>query len=334
MQKRISLSRFHLELLFPIVVVVVGLTIASPHFMSFQNFVNVGNQIAINVIIALGMTLLVTGGGIDLSVGSNVALTGVIVAQFFQAGGQGAGAVFLAILIGLGVGVTIGGINGLIVSLLDVPPFICTLGTMTAIRGVALIASDGRPIMGMPDAFLNVFYGFWGGIPKPVITAVILSILIAFIFNRTTFGRKVKAIGGNERCVRVCGINIVLIKILMYGFVGGLAGMAGLVLTTTMATAEPLAGTWYELEAVAVVVMGGTLLKGGKGTIVGTLLGALLLGLVRNGLNLLSVHATYHTLVVGLLILFSVVISSDAFGGAGRRVWDRMRGQAKFSSER
>ena len=327
MRIRAAVSRFHLELLFPIIVIASGLSVASPHFLNLQNFVNIGNQIAINVIIALGMTLLITGGGIDLSVGSNVALTGVIVAQFFQMGAHGAGSVLLAILLGLGVGVAIGVVNGLIISLLEVPPFICTLGTMTTLRGLALIASNGRPIMGMPDRFLNVFYGFAAGIPKPVITALLLSILVAFIFNKTTFGRKTKAIGGNERCVRVCGINIVGMKILMYGLVGGLAGMAGLVLTTTMATAEPLAGTWYELEAIAVVVMGGTLLEGGKGTILGTLFGALLLGLVRNGLNLLRVHATYHTLVVGLLILFSVVISSDSFAGTTRGLWSRIGGR-------
>jgi ribose/xylose/arabinose/galactoside ABC-type transport system permease subunit len=320
-------------LLFPIAVIGIGLTMASPHFMSIQNFVNVGNQIAINVIIALGMTILITGGGIDLSVGSNVALTGIVVAQYFHMAGPGNSSILVAILIGLAVGGAIGLVNGMIISLLDVPPFICTLGTMTAIRGFAFVASDGRPIMGMPKEFLNVFYGFVAGIPKPVITAAAVAILAAFIFNRTTFGRKVKAIGGNERCVRICGIDVVGMKILLYGLVGALSAMAGLVLTTTMATADPLAGNWYELDAIAVVVMGGTLLNGGKGTIVGTLLGAVLLGLVRNGLNLLSIQATYHTLVVGLLILFSVILSSESFGLARRRLWSRLRADSRNSQE-
>jgi ribose/xylose/arabinose/galactoside ABC-type transport system permease subunit len=288
----------------------IFLSLVSPYFLNATNFINIGNQIAINVIIATGMTMVICSGGIDLSVGSNVALTGVIVAVYFSVAGSGFFSVLFGIILGIVVGMLIGFMNGMVISLLRVPPFITTLGTMGVVRGLALVFSGGRPLMGMPDNFLSVFSGFVEGIPKPVIVATLIALLGAFLLNKTTLGRYAKALGGNERCVRISGIHAKKYKIILYTFEGALAAISGLALTSMMATAEPIAGNWYELEAIAVVVMGGTSLQGGKGTILGTVLGALLLGITRNGLNLIHVPANYHQLLVGVIILLAVVAGS------------------------
>jgi len=294
-----------------IIVIAVFLSFASPYFLQATNFINIGNQIAINLIIAVGMTLVITTGGIDLSVGATVALTGVIVAQFLYLAGGSFFGVAGALIIGVGVGVGIGAINGFIINRLNVPPFIATLGTMTAFRGLALIFSDGRVLYGLPEEFQSVFAGFIGGVvPKPVIAAIVVSIIGIFLLNKTVLGRYAKSIGGNEQCVRVCGINIEWIKMIIYMIGGAFASISGLALTSMMNAAEPIAGNFYELDAIAVVVMGGTNLLGGKSTVVGTILGALLLGFVRNGLNIMKVPPNFHQLVVGIIILGAVIAGS------------------------
>lgn len=294
-----------------IVVIGIFLSFASPYFLKANNFVNIGNQIAINLIIAVGMTLVITSGGIDLSVGANVALTGIVVALYFSIAGDDPYMIFLGLLLGIVVGAGIGLVNGFIINRLNVPPFITTLGTMVAFRGLALVLSNGRVLYGMPKEFESVFAGFvWGGIPKPVIAAIVTSMVGVFLLNNTTLGRYIKALGGNEQCVRVNGINIKRIKIIIYALGGAMASVSGLALTSMMNAAEPIAGNFYELDAIAVVVMGGTNLMGGKGTVVGTILGALLLGVVRNGLNIMRVAPNYHQLVVGVIILAAVIAGS------------------------
>jgi ribose transport system permease protein len=294
-----------------IVVIGIFLSFASPYFLKANNFVNIGNQIAINLIIAVGMTLVITSGGIDLSVGANVALTGIVVALYFSIAGDDPYLIFLGLLLGIVVGAGIGLVNGFIINRLNVPPFITTLGTMVAFRGLALVLSNGRVLYGMPKGFESVFAGFvWGGIPKPVIAAIVTSMVGVFLLNNTTLGRYIKALGGNEQCVRVNGINIKRIKIIIYALGGAMASISGLALTSMMNAAEPIAGNFYELDAIAVVVMGGTNLMGGKGTVVGTILGALLLGVVRNGLNIMRVAPNYHQLVVGVIILAAVIAGS------------------------
>jgi len=294
-----------------IVVIGIFLSFASPYFLKANNFVNIGNQIAINLIIAVGMTLVITRGGIDLSVGANVALTGIVVALYFSIAGDDPYMIFLGLLLGIVVGAGIGLVNGFIINRLNVPPFITTLGTMVAFRGLALVLSNGRVLYGMPKEFESVFAGFvWGGIPKPVIAAIVTSMVGVFLLNNTTLGRYIKALGGNEQCVRVNGINIKRIKIIIYALGGAMASISGLALTSMMNAAEPIAGNFYELDAIAVVVMGGTNLMGGKGTVVGTILGALLLGVVRNGLNIMRVPPNYHQLVVGVIILAAVIAGS------------------------
>ena len=300
----------YLGLCIALVVISVLLVIASPYYLKVANFVNIGNQIAINLIIAAGMTVVITMGGIDLSVGSNVALTGIIVALFLRRYGSGIGIVLLGILIGLALGVLSGALNATIINRLGAPPFITTLGTMGVFRGLALVFSNGRVIYKMPEGFENAFAGFVFGFPKPLIVAVAIVAITAFLLNQTTLGRFARIIGGNERCADVSGINVNRFKMIVYIYSGLLAAIGGLVLTAMMNAAEPIAGGFYELDAIAVVVMGGTRLQGGKGTITGTILGALLLGVARNGLNLMHVPVNFHQLLVGGIILAAVVSGS------------------------
>jgi ribose transport system permease protein len=303
--------RNYIGILGAIVAISIFLSIASPYFLKINNFVNIGNQIALNLIIAVGMTLVITIGGIDLSVGANVALTGIVVALYFYAAGGSTLAVIGGLLVGLGVGIAIGAINGFLITRLNVPPFVATLGGMVAFRGLALVLSNGRVLYGLPKSFEAVVGGFIAGaLPKSIIVASVVAAIGVFLLNKTTLGRHAKAIGGNEQCVRVCGINVNRLKMTIYIIGGAMASISSLALASMMNAAEPNAGNFYELEAIAVVVMGGTSLMGGKGTVVGTILGALLLGLVRNGLNLLRVPPNFHQLIVGLIILGAVMAGS------------------------
>lgn len=313
MMKFIKHSTFwknYIGLLFAIILLSTLLTLTASNFLDTANFVNIGNQIAINLIIAVGMTIVITTGGIDLSVGANVALTGIIAASVLKKLEPGLESAMVSIFVGIAIGMLIGIINGTLITRLSLPPFIATLGMMITVRGVALIYSNGRVVYGLHENFLNLFSGFYGPIPKPIVVAAVVCILGIFILNKTIVGRYAIAIGGNERCVEVCGINVNKYKMIVYAISGSLAAISGLTLTSMMNAAEPIAGNLYELDAIAVVVMGGTSLTGGKGSVIGTLLGALLLGIVRNGLNLMQVQPYYHQLVTGIIILFSVVINS------------------------
>ena len=305
----------NLQLLAPVLIVVIAMSFLSPHFMTMQNAINVSNQIAINLIIASGMTLLITSGGIDLSVGSIVGLSSVAAAVYFRDGYDELFGPYGAIVAGILTGGLIGLINGGLIAIAGIPAFIATLGTSIAVRGLVFVTSGGRTIMGMDDRFLNVFSGFLFGIPKPLIIPALAALLAAFVLNRTTIGRLLKGLGGNERCLYAAGIRVKQLKIGSYIMTGMLAGLAGLTLTSTMAAAEPFGGNWYELEAIAVVVMGGTLLTGGRGTIVGTTLGALLLVLAANAINLLGINANYHTFIVGAMIMTAIVMGSSALSG-------------------
>lgn len=299
------------------IVMAIALSIVSPHFLDANNFVNIANQITVNIILAVGMTILITSGGIDLSVGANIALTGVVVAQFFR-GVPDPTAInaLTGIGIGLLVGATLGLINGMIVAFLSAPPFITTLGTMSVFRGLALVISGGRPLMGINPLFVSAFTGFVAGIPKQFLLALVVAALGGYLLNRTTIGRVATVMGGNERCAVVSGLPTRGYKILLYVITGLLGGIGALMLTAMMAVAEPIAGNFYELDAVAVVVIGGTNLMGGFGTVAGTLVGAILLGIVRNGLNLLGVPANFQQLIVGLIIMIAVV-------GVGKRFKSR-----------
>jgi ribose transport system permease protein len=292
--------------LFGLLAIILVLSMISPSFLSLSNLLNVLRQVSINALIAFGMTFVILTGGIDLSVGSILALSSAIVAHLL-ASGMG----FVpALLVGLLVGALLGMFNGLVITQGKVAPFIVTLATMTVYRGLTLVFTDGRPITGMGDDFAFQLFGrgYFFGIPVPVITMLMTFILLYFLLKKTTLGRKTYAIGGNEEAAILAGIRVSRVKWFVYTLAGLLSALAGVILTSRLNSAEPTAGTSYELDAIAAVVLGGTSLSGGKGSIVGTLIGALIIGTLNNGLNLLGVSSFYQLVVKGLVILIAILL--------------------------
>jgi len=292
--------------LFGLLAIILVLSILSPNFLSFTNLLNVLRQVSINALIAFGMTFVILTGGIDLSVGSILALASAIVAQLLANGMDFIPALF----IGLTVGALLGLFNGLVITQGKVAPFIVTLATMTVYRGLTLVFTDGRPItnLGHDLAFQLFGRGYFFGIPVPVITMLITFIFLYFILKKTTLGRKTYAIGGNEEAAILAGIHVSRVKWFVYTLAGLLSALAGVILTSRLHSAEPTAGTSYELDAIAAVVLGGTSLSGGKGSIVGTLIGALIIGTLNNGLNLLGVSSFYQLIVKGFVILIAILL--------------------------
>ena len=289
-----------------LLLIVVIITIMSPNFLTLNNLLNVLRQVSINALIAFGMTFVILTGGIDLSVGSILALTGAVTAGL-MAGGVDP---ILAMFLGLLLGAVLGAINGLIIAKGKVAPFIATLATMTIYRGLTLVYTEGRPISGLGDsqAFQLLGKGYFFGIPVPVITMVITFGILYFILKKTTFGRRVYAVGGNEEASRLSGISVDRIKIYVYSLTGALAALAALILTSRLNSAQPTAGNMFELDAIAAVVLGGTSLTGGRGWIVGTLIGALIIGVLNNGLNLIGVSSFFQQVVKGAVILVAVLL--------------------------
>jgi ribose transport system permease protein len=302
-------SQSILQKLGPIIgllVIIVIISIMSPSFLSLNNILNVLRQVSINALIAFGMTFIILTGGIDLSVGSILALTGAVTAGLMASGVDP----ILAMLVGLVLGAVLGAINGLIIAKGKVAPFIATLATMTIYRGLTLVYTEGRPISGLGDsmAFQMLGKGYMLGIPVPVVTMAISFIVLYFILKKTTFGRRVYAVGGNEEASILSGINADRIKIYVYALTGLLAALASLILTSRLNSAQPTAGNMFELDAIAAVVLGGTSLTGGRGWIVGTLIGALIIGVLNNGLNLIGVSSFFQQVVKGAVILLAVLL--------------------------
>ncbi len=252
------------------------------------------------------MTFVILTGGIDLSVGSILALSSALVAGMMASGMDP----FLAMTVGLLAGLVMGIVNGIIIAKGKVAPFIATLATMTIFRGLTLVYMDGRPITGLGDHLMFQMFGrgYFLGIPVPAVTMMIAFAVLYFILKKTTFGRRTFAIGGNEEAAALSGINVTRIKVMIYGLSGILAALAGIVLTSRLDSAQPTAGTSYELDAIAAVVLGGTSLSGGRGWIVGTFIGVLIIGVLNNGLNLLGVSSFFQQVVKGLVILLAVLI--------------------------
>jgi len=282
-----------------------ALSIRSPAFLTPQNAINVLRQISINAILAVGVTYVILTGGIDLSLGSVVALTGVLAATFAHPDTYP-----LAVPIAVGIlgGVVIGVLNGLIITRFRVAPFIATLGMMTIARGGALILSGGRPVSNLSASFNFVGNGSVLRIPIPILILAGVFLVSQSILRRTTFGRYIYAVGGNEEAARASGINTHRIKTASYAICAGLAGLAGIVQASRITTGQPNAGISYELDAIAAVVIGGTSLSGGIGSVTGTLLGALLIGTLNNGLDLLNVSSYYQQVVKGLIIIGAVIL--------------------------
>ncbi|MBM7606223.1 ribose transport system permease protein [Metabacillus crassostreae] len=289
-----------------LLLIIVILSIVSPNFMTVDNILNVLRQVSINALIAFGMTFIILTGGIDLSVGSILALASAVTASMLASGMDP----ILAILIGLLAGAIMGAINGLIITKGKVAPFIATLATMTVFRGLTLVYTDGRPITGLSESELFVLMGkgYVGWIPVPVIWMLITYAVLYFILKKTTFGRRVYAIGGNEGAAILSGIRADRVKIWIYSLTGLLSALAGIILSSRLNSAQPTAGASYELDAIAAVVLGGTSLSGGRGWIFGTLVGALIIGVLNNGLNIMNVSSFYQQVVKGGVILLAVLL--------------------------
>jgi ribose/xylose/arabinose/galactoside ABC-type transport system permease subunit len=289
-----------------LLVLCVVLWILTPYFFTVSNLLNVVEQTSINAIVAVGMTYVIISGGIDLSVGSLVALAGVVLGLALKAEQP----LSIALLASIGAGVASGIANGALVSWGGLPPFIVTLGTMSIARGAALLLTEGRPISGFAPAFRALATGRFGFVPAPVVIMAFVYLAAHFVLTRTTFGRYVYAIGGNEEATRLSGIAVRFHKTMIYGASGLMSAIAAVILTARLNSAQPIAGMMYELDAIAATVIGGTSLMGGEGTLGGTLVGALIMGVLRNGLNLLGVSSFLQQIVIGGVIVFAVLLDT------------------------
>jgi ribose/xylose/arabinose/galactoside ABC-type transport system permease subunit len=282
------------------------LSALTPHFLSVSNLINVAQQTSINAIVAVGMTFVILSGGIDLSVGSLVALSGVVLGLALQADQP----LVVAILAALVVGVACGQLNGLLIDRGGLPPFIVTLGMMSIARGTALVITEGRPISGFDATFRTLATGSVGFIPAPIVVMGVVYVIAHLVLTRTTFGRYVYAIGGNEEATRLSGVRVHLHKPAIYAVSGLTSAVAAVILTARLNSAQPIAGMMYELDAIAATVIGGTSLMGGEGTLAGTLMGALIMGVLRNGLNLLGVSSFLQQIVIGGVIVGAVLVDT------------------------
>lgn len=297
------LARFGLLLAF--VVMVIVLALISDRFLTPSNIINVLRQISVNAIISFGMTVVIIGAGIDLSVGSLLALVGVAVALLATGAGL---PVWIALLLALVIGVLLGSVNGLFVGYAGVAPFIVTLAALTIFRGSALVLTDGRPVSGLPPIFSQIGYGSFLKLPVPVWLMLGVLLITYVLLRHTALGRAVYAVGGNAEAARLSGIPVRRTLTFTYAFSGLTTAVAAIVLTGRLNSAQPTAGVMFELDAIAAVVVGGTSLFGGRGSVFGTLVGALIIGVINNGMNLLNVSGFYQQIVKGGVILAALLI--------------------------
>jgi ribose transport system permease protein len=282
-----------------------------------SNFLTVGNlrdvavSACVNALIGIGLTFVIITGGIDLSVGSIASLVGIVSANMMVGSGVGA---FPALLIGLALGFAAGVVNGLLITLLKLPPFIATLGTMSVYQGLAYVVTDGKPVYNVPQPFVLLLNSYIGGIPIVVVVVAVVAVLASLLLRRTVFGQNVIATGGSEETAWLSGVRVARVKILVYGLAGLLAALAGLVIVARISAAQSSAGAPYLLTAIAAAVIGGANLMGGEGRIAGTLVGALILGALTNGLTLLNVPSFYEQIVVGLVVVIAVAIDQGSKG--------------------
>ena len=297
------LARF--GLLLALVVMVIVLASISDRFLTTSNIINVLRQISVNAIIAFGMTVVIIGAGIDLSVGSLLALVGVIAALMVTTTSL---PVWLVLLLAVLIGTALGAINGAFVGFAGVAPFIVTLAGLTIFRGATLVATDGRPVSGLPPVFTTIGYGTFLGIPLPIWIMLGVLLLTYVLLRHTALGRAVYAVGGNPEAARLSGIPVRRILCFTYAFSGFAVAIAAIVLTGRLNSAQPTAGVAFELDAIAAVVVGGTSLAGGRGGVWGTLVGALIIGVINNGMNLMNVSSFYQQIVKGGVILAALLI--------------------------
>jgi ribose transport system permease protein len=318
MTKSLSIQQFPIkrfQSLIALLLLCVILSILTDKFFTPENGLNVLRQVAVNACIATGMTLIVLTAGIDLSVGSVLALCGAVTAGLFKNGLEFPSSdLFVgftitgALLAGLLLGALLGWFNGFTVTKFNVPPFVATLAMLTIARGFTMLYTKGHPISNLGKDFAFIGSGSLIGIPVPVWLAIVVVLIAVFITQKTKLGRYIYAIGGNEQAAKLSGINIKKVKMTVYAIAGALAALGGIIVTARLDSAQPNAGMSYELDAIAAVVIGGTSLSGGKGSVWGTVMGAIIIGVLNNGLVLLNVSPFWQQVVKGGVILLAVII--------------------------
>lgn len=298
-----------------LLLMVIALALMADGFLTVDNSLNVLRQICVNLCLSIGMTIIIVSGGIDLSVGSMLALSGAIAAGLLKNGIVIPGTdIFIevtvsgAILVGVLVGTVLGWFNGQAITRFKLPPFVATLGMLSIARGLTMLWTGGFPITRLGDSFGYIGSGHFLGLPMPVWISGALVAVFVVVMKRTRFGRHVYAVGGSEKAARLSGLNVRRIKLLVYTIGGALSGVAGLLVTARLDSATPNAGFTYELDSIAAVVIGGTSLSGGRGTITGTVLGCLIIGVLNNGLVLLEVSPFWQQVIKGFVILVAVAV--------------------------
>jgi len=304
--KKFEISKF--QSIIGLVIFSIIISMMNDRFMTSSNILNILRQTSINSIIAAGMTFVIITGGIDLSVGSTLALSGAVAAFLISTGTPPA----LALLAALLVGASIGFLNGIAITKGKLQPFIVTLATMTVFRGATMVFTDGKPISAGYEKgaeFLSTLgNGYVMGIPIPILIMIVVFLIGYYVLTQTTFGRYVYSLGGNEEATKLSGVNTDRMKVIVYSISGFLAALAGIIITARLSSAQPTAGSGYELDAIAAVVLGGTSLAGGVGSILGTVTGALIIGVLNNALNLMNVSSYYQLLAKGVVILIAVLL--------------------------
>ena len=290
-----------------LVLICIALSILSPSFLKINNLLNVLRQVSITGVIAVGMTFVVVTGGIDLSVGSIAGMTAMVATSLSH---PGQFPVIVPVVCGLLVGIAAGVLNGFLAAYEEIPPFITTLGLMTALRGACLLYNNGRPIIDVGDAYTKIGGGKLFGIPYPVIIFIVIIAIGTFVLKCTRYGRYVYAIGGNERAAKVSGINVKAIKLSVYVIAGFCAALSGIIVSSRVMSGSPSAGEGYEMDAVTACVIGGASLSGGEGGVLTTVIGALIIGVISNGLDLLKVSSYWQQIVKGVIIVAAVLIDS------------------------
>ena len=297
-----ALSRYGSVVMLAVLIVLMSFT--SKEFLTVHNLTNVVRQVSIFAIIGTGMTFVIITAGIDLSVGSLLALTSCVAMTVIDETGID----YLGILVGLVIGALAGAANGVVIARFKVPPFIATLAGLTVYRGSSLVVTNGLPIIKLEGSFRFIGSGMIWGIPVPVIIMIIVVVVMQIVLSRTAFGAYVYAVGGNEEAARLSGIKVGWVKFWSYVLCGFLAGLSGMILMARLSSAQPAVGEGFELDAIAAVVLGGTSLMGGRGAVWSTLIGALVIGILNNGMNLMGVHTHYQLVAKGFLIVLAVLL--------------------------
>jgi putative xylitol transport system permease protein len=303
-----TLSRYGIVAAF--ITICITLSLTNPYFLTTNNLLNILQQVSINGLLAIGMTFVILSGGIDLSVGSVVAFAGMVAASVVA--GDMSHSPFAALVAGIAVGVMCGALNGIVIARFRVPAFVVTLGMLSIARGTTQIYNDGMPISGLSESFLFIGQGKVAGIPIPVLIFFSLFVVALLVLRYSRFGRYIYAVGGNEKSARASGVPTARVLLAAYAICGGCAGLAGVVLSARTTSALTQAGMSYELDAIAAVVIGGTSLSGGIGSVSGTLFGVLIIGVINNGLDLMGVSSYYQQVIKGIVIVCAVLLDIAA----------------------